>query len=149
MWCGSGHPSVQAPSPSSWLHTKVCAFSVVCCCSLFRCSFWAITPCWVWIGKIICPHSRENTPCEASFFLLLLLLDLSGPNWVVMGDAERTKDRQTDRQKVGPGVLGTWVETLNSLIASFLYYSLHLLCCFSLSLFFKALLLYNSSKPCF
>jgi hypothetical protein len=37
-----------------------------------------------------------------------------------MGDAERTKDRQTDMQKVGSGVLGTQMETPSSLIASFL-----------------------------
>jgi hypothetical protein len=45
------------------------------------------------------------------------------PNWPqlrAMGDAERTQDRQTDR-KLGPGVLGAWVEMHNSLIASYLY----------------------------
>jgi hypothetical protein len=47
----------------------------------------------------------------ASFFLTpLLLLNLVGPNWAVTGEAERTQDRQTDRH-LGPGVLGTWVET--------------------------------------
>jgi hypothetical protein len=69
-------------------------------------------------------------------------------NWAVTGDAERIQDRQTDR-KLGPGVLGAWMETHNSLIASFLYYSLHLLFFFSLSFFFKAVLFYNSLKPCF
>jgi hypothetical protein len=77
-----------------------------------------------------------------------LLLNLTGPKWVATEDSERTQDTQTDR-KLGPGVLGAQVETHNSLIASFLYYSLHLLCLFSLSLFFKALLLYSSLKPCF
>jgi hypothetical protein len=35
----------------------------------------------------------------------------------VRGDAERTKDRKTDMQKVGSGVLGAQMEMLNSLIA--------------------------------
>jgi hypothetical protein len=35
----------------------------------------------------------------------------------MMGDAERTKDRRQTYRKLGPGVLGTRVETHNSLIA--------------------------------
>jgi hypothetical protein len=58
------------------------------------------------------------------------------------GDAEKTKDRQTDIRKSGPGVLGTRMEMHNNLIASSLYSAF-----FSLSLFFKALLLYKSLKP--
>jgi hypothetical protein len=46
-----------------------------------------------------------------------------------MRDVEKTQDRQTDR-KLGLGVLGAWVQMHNSLICSFLYYSLHLLCFF-------------------
>jgi hypothetical protein len=37
------------------------------------------------------------------------------------GDAEKTKDRQTDIRKSGPGVLGTRMEMHNNLIASSLY----------------------------
>jgi hypothetical protein len=89
----------------------------------------------------------------ASFFSLpywssWLLLNLTGPNWAVMGDAKRTQDRQADRkwdQVCWP--LG-WRCTAASLLF-YLYYSLHLLCFFSLSLFFKTLLLYSSLKPCF
>jgi hypothetical protein len=55
----------------------------------------------------------------------LLLLNLIGTNWVVTGDAEKTQERQTDR-KLGPSVLGAWVEMHNP-HCSFLYYSLHLL----------------------
>jgi hypothetical protein len=47
------------------------------------------------------------------------------------GDAEKTNDR---RQSWGTDVLGTQMETHNSLITSFLYYSLLLLCFFFLSL---------------
>jgi hypothetical protein len=84
---------------------------------------------------------------EASFFSLLLLPNLTGANWVATGDAERTKDRQTDR-KLGPDVLGTQVEMHNpSGFFSLLFSSFTLL--FSLSLFFKALLFYSSLKPCF
>jgi hypothetical protein len=39
------------------------------------------------------------------------------------------KGHRTDRQKVGSGVLGAWVEMHNSLIAACIYYlfTLHLL----------------------
>jgi hypothetical protein len=47
----------------------------------------------------------------------LLLLNLTGANWAAMGDAERTKDRQKDRQKVGSDVLGAQMEMHSSLIA--------------------------------
>jgi hypothetical protein len=40
----------------------------------------------------------------------LLLLNLTGANWVATGDAERTQDRQTDR-KFGPGI---FMKTVNS-----------------------------------
>jgi hypothetical protein len=66
----------------------------------------------------------------------------------VTGDAERTNDRRQTCTKLGPEVLGTQMETHNSVIASFLYYSL-LSLCFFFSLLFKASLLYNSLKPCF
>jgi hypothetical protein len=67
----------------------------------------------------------------------------------MMGDAERTKDRQTDMQKVGARCVGhsggdakqphCFLPLLISSLytASFLY------------LFFKASLLYNSLKTCF
>jgi hypothetical protein len=55
-----------------------------------------------------------------------LLLNLTGANW---GLLEIQKRNRIDRQKVGSGVLGAWVETHNP----------H--CFFSLTLFFKALLL--------
>jgi hypothetical protein len=48
---------------------------------------------------------------------------------------------------LGSGVLGAWMEMHNSFITSFLYYSLLLLCFFSL--FFRVLLLYYCLKPCF
>jgi hypothetical protein len=32
------------------------------------------------------------------FLLLLLLLNLTRLNWAVMGDAEKTQDRQTERK---------------------------------------------------
>jgi hypothetical protein len=44
------------------------------------------------------------------------------PNWgylAATGDAEKTKDRHTDK-KLGAGVLGTQMETHNSFIASVL-----------------------------
>jgi hypothetical protein len=66
----------------------------------------------------------------------------------VTRDAERTNDRKQTSIKLGPGVLGAWMEMHSSLIASFLYYSLLLLRFFS-PLFLKALLLYYSLKPCF
>jgi hypothetical protein len=83
----------------------------------------------------------------ASFVSLLVITELTVPNWAAMGDSEKTQDTQIDR-KLGPDVLRAWVET-HTLFASFLYYSLNLLCFLTLSLFFKALLLYNSLKPCF
>jgi hypothetical protein len=64
------------------------------------------------------------------FLASLLLLNLTVPNWVVTGDAKMTQDLQTDR-KLGPGVLGAWMEMHSSLITSFLYYSLHSLCFFT------------------
>jgi hypothetical protein len=72
----------------------------------------------------------------ASFFLLLVIAEpfwgLTGPRW------EMQKGHRIDRhRKLGPGVLGAQVETHNP----------H--CFFSVSLFFKALLLYSSLKPCF
>jgi hypothetical protein len=53
------------------------------------------------------------------FHKLLFLLNLTG------GDrrCKRTNDRQTCT-KLGPGVLGAWMETHSSLVASFLLYSL-------------------------
>jgi hypothetical protein len=42
-----------------------------------------------------------------------LCLVTTEPNWVVMGDVERTKDRQTDRM-LGPGVLDAQVEMHSS-----------------------------------
>jgi hypothetical protein len=56
----------------------------------------------------------------------LSLLVITEPNW---GQLEIQKRHRIDRQKVRSGVLSTWVETPNPL------------CFFSLSLFFKALLL--------
>jgi hypothetical protein len=67
-------------------------------------------------------------------FSTSVLSDLTG----VTGDAERTKDRRKTCIKLGSGVLGTHMEMPKSLITSFLYYSLLLLC---FSLFFKILLL--------
>jgi hypothetical protein len=71
----------------------------------------------------------------ASFLSLLVITE---PNWGLTGGDWRCRKKkgQTDRQKVGSGVLGAWMETHNS----------H--CFFSLSLFFKALLLYSSLKSC-
>jgi hypothetical protein len=68
-------------------------------------------------------------------------LVITEPNWAAMGDAERTQDRQ----RVGARCVGH----LGGAAQPSLLYSLHLLCFFSLSLLFKALLLYNSLKPCF
>jgi hypothetical protein len=65
-----------------------------------------------------------------------LLLNLTGANWAAMGDAERTQNRQTDR-KIGARCSGCSDGDTQQP---------H---CFSLSLFFKALLLYSSLKPCF
>jgi hypothetical protein len=40
---------------------------------------------------------NSSTKRWSEFFLsLLLLLNLTGAKWVVMGDAERTQDRQTE-----------------------------------------------------
>jgi hypothetical protein len=58
-----------------------------------------------------------------------------------MGDAERTNKTCT---KLGPGVLGAGMETHSSLVAFLLLFSL--LFFFSLSLFFKALLLKSLFK---
>jgi hypothetical protein len=55
---------------------------------------------------------QQDLICRELFLIPLLLLNLTGANWVAMGDAEKTQDRQTDR-KLGPGVLGTWVEMHN------------------------------------
>jgi hypothetical protein len=90
-----------------------------------------------------CPY-----PLEQAFSLgPLLLLNLTGPNW---GWLEMQKGHRINRQTESWGqvcwVLGWRCTTL---IASFFYYSLHLLCFLSLSLFFKTLLLYSSLKLCF
>jgi hypothetical protein len=75
----------------------------------------------------------------ASFFLLLVITE---PNWAQLGmtrDSERTKDRETDMQKVGARCVGhSDVDTQQPHCVCSLLYSLHLLCFFSLSLFFKA-----------
>jgi hypothetical protein len=55
-----------------------------------------LTPLWEWASS----HSW-------------LLLNLNRANWVVIGDAEKTQDRQTDR-KLGPDLLGTQVEMHNA-----------------------------------
>jgi hypothetical protein len=81
------------------------------------------------------------------FLALLLLLNLTGANWGVMRDAERTQDRQTERWGQVCWALG-WRRQQPYCFFS-LYSFLRLLCFFSLSLFFKALVLYNSLKPCF
>jgi hypothetical protein len=57
-----------------------------------------------------------------------------------MGDAERTKNRQTDMQKAGgSGVLGAQREMHNSLVTFLILFALLLFSIFS----FKAFLLYN------
>jgi hypothetical protein len=68
----------------------------------------------------------EEDQWRGAVFLLppLLLLNLTGFNW-----RRLEIQRRIDRQKAGSGVLGAWVEMYNP----------H--CFFSLSLFFKALLL--------
>jgi hypothetical protein len=61
--------------------------------------------------------------------------DLAG----VTGDAERTNDKRQTCRRLGSGVLDAQMKKHNSLVTSFLYYSLLLLHFFSL--FFKTLLL--------
>jgi hypothetical protein len=67
----------------------------------------------------------------------------SWPNWGVTGNTERTNDRRHTCIKLGSGILGTWMEMYNSLITVFLYYSLLLLCFFSL--LFKTFILLKTS----
>jgi hypothetical protein len=50
---------------------------------------------------------------EGTFSHSFVITELTGPNWVATGDAEKTQNRQKDR-KLGPGVLGAQVETHNT-----------------------------------
>jgi hypothetical protein len=84
-------------------------------------------------------QNRQSAESKVFHFLFfshsLVILNLTGPNWVAVGDAEKMQDRQTDR-KLGSGVLSAQVEMhkphcfFSLLFSSF--YSASFLCLYSL-----------------
>jgi hypothetical protein len=99
---------------------------------------------WCFGHLMLQPSHQRDLHHPVKSFLKLCSRNLKG----VTEDAQRTKDRRQTCIKLGPSVLGARMEMHNGLVTSFLYYSLLFLCFFS-SLFFQALLLYFSLKPCF
>jgi hypothetical protein len=127
-------------SQQSPFHTHVIQY-----CLRYRFCMWEKTSIFVFFSLAL--EQAFSHPLLRLWTELFLTPNLTGTNWWQL---EMEKRHRIDRQTESWGqvcCLLRWRHT--TLIACFLYHSLHLLCFLSLSLFFKGLLLFSSLKPCF